>query len=377
MTTLYDILGACPNDDAGTLKDAFRKAVKANHPDLNALDPDAPARFLQIVRAKSILSDPELRSLYDRMLDYERQQLRRPSKLTAIIDAVHNTVSDSIAIIILAVVLAGAYTVFSYISEMSVSKTKVVAASSVEAANLGAVPSPVNATASETGLHKGVGAEAPVQSAAEPAINGGVAGAMHEPAEIVDVRPPPPVDLSVELTASTNQTLEDEAFVPTSAAPTIDDGGAVESAVQETLAVAEVQPASPAIPTESDGSRDKVKSGNAAVPNTAAPIETHNIVGAIHADRSTSNVKLKDAKYYRARGVASYHNGDTASAIADFDLAIRLDSNFADAYIDRAVALYRMRQFDRAFADIAQASRIVKSRRTATAPIKQRLGLSE
>src|SRR5262249_53447441 len=104
------------------------------------------------------------------------------------------------------------------------------------------------------------------------------------------------------------------------------------------------------------------------------PIETHNIVGAIHSDRSTANVKLKDAKYYRARGVVSYHNGDIASAIADFDLAIRLDSNFADTYIDRAVALYRMRQFDRAFADIAQASRIVKSRRTATALIKQRLG---
>jgi len=368
MTTLYDILGACPNDDAGTLKDAFRKAVKANHPDVNADDPDAAARFMQIVRAKSILGDPELRSLYDRMLDYEHQQLRHPSKLTDIIDAMHNIVSDSIAVIVLAVVLAGVYTAFTYISEMSVSKAKVVAANSAEAANLGAVPSSVNATISETALHKGVGAAAPVKNAAEPANNSDVAGAMQEPAEIADVRPPPPLELSVELTTSEREELEGEALVPNSIAPTINGGVAVESAAQETITAAEVQPQSPAIPTASDGSHDKVKNAKAAVQSTATPIATHNIVGAIPSRRSASNViQLKDAKYYRARGVASYHNGDVASAIADFNLAIRLDSNFADAYIDRAVALYRMRQFDRAFADVAQASRIAKSRRTSTA----------
>ena len=128
----------------------------------------------------------------------------------------------------------------------------------------------------------------------------------------------------------------------------------------ETLAVTAVRPSS----------------ANAPVPSTAAPIATRNIVAAIPSERSASNVQLKDASYYRARGVASYHNGDVTSAIADLDMAIRLDSNFADAYIDRAVALYRMHQFDRAFADIAQARHIVKSRRTATALIKQRLGSS-
>jgi curved DNA-binding protein CbpA len=40
MYTLYDLLGARPQDDAKTLKKAFRKAAKATHPDVNPGDPD-------------------------------------------------------------------------------------------------------------------------------------------------------------------------------------------------------------------------------------------------------------------------------------------------------------------------------------------------
>ena len=366
MMTLYDILDALPDDDAETLKDAFRKAVKANHPDLNAGDPDAPGRFMQIVRAKSILGDPELRALYDRMLDYESQQFRPPSKLTAIIDAMHNIVSDSIAVIVLAVVLAGAYTLFTYVSKMSVSKGKVVEANLHEPANLA---SSMNATVSETPPHKQDGAEAPVPSAAATEVNNGVADAMHEPAEVADVRPPP-LELSVELTSnSPSQKLETEALVPNSIAPTMN----VEGAAQQIAGVGAVRRPPSADSAASDGPHDELENAKATVPSTAVPSATRNVVGAIPSERLASIVPLKDAKYYRAQGVASYHNGDVASAIADFDLAIWLDSNFADAYVDRAVALYRMRQFDRAFADIAQARRIVKSRRTATSPKAPRL----
>ena len=35
--TLYDLLGARENDDADALKKAFRKAIKANHPDMTDL----------------------------------------------------------------------------------------------------------------------------------------------------------------------------------------------------------------------------------------------------------------------------------------------------------------------------------------------------
>ena len=59
MKTLYDLLGARPDDDAEELRSAFRKAAKANHPDLHVGDLDAPSRFRQIVQAYDILRDAQ------------------------------------------------------------------------------------------------------------------------------------------------------------------------------------------------------------------------------------------------------------------------------------------------------------------------------
>ncbi len=69
MKTLYDLLGALPNDDAEALRTAFRSAVKGAHPDIRPGDPDAALRFRQIVRANEILRDPEQRAAYDHLLD--------------------------------------------------------------------------------------------------------------------------------------------------------------------------------------------------------------------------------------------------------------------------------------------------------------------
>jgi curved DNA-binding protein CbpA len=74
MKTLYDLLGALPDDDAESLRAAFRKAVKANHPDINPDDPDAPLRFRQIVRANAILSDERQRATYDQLLEIALRQ---------------------------------------------------------------------------------------------------------------------------------------------------------------------------------------------------------------------------------------------------------------------------------------------------------------
>ena len=123
--TLYDVLGARPDDDAERLKNAFRKAVKANHPDLHAGDPDAPTRFRQIVSVYAILRHAERRAAYDRLLELERGQLRSKSKRT-VSYTMRNIVSDAIAVAALAVVLAGAYTLFAHISKTSVEAVKVV-----------------------------------------------------------------------------------------------------------------------------------------------------------------------------------------------------------------------------------------------------------
>jgi curved DNA-binding protein CbpA len=57
MKTLYDLLGALPNDDAEGLRTAFRQAVKGAHPDIRPGDQDAALKFRQIVRANEILAD--------------------------------------------------------------------------------------------------------------------------------------------------------------------------------------------------------------------------------------------------------------------------------------------------------------------------------
>jgi curved DNA-binding protein CbpA len=77
MTTLYDLLGALPDDDAEDLRAAFRKAAKANHPDNNPGDADAAQRFRQVVRANSILRDERQRAHYDRLLRDAFRQRRR------------------------------------------------------------------------------------------------------------------------------------------------------------------------------------------------------------------------------------------------------------------------------------------------------------
>ena len=139
MRTLYDLLGAHPDDDAEKLRDAFRKAAKANHPDLHAGDQDAPVRFRQVVEAYDVLRNVEQRAAYDRLLALEREQRaaydrqlalereqrRLKSKRTTSY-FMYNVVFDAVAVAGLASVLAGGYTLFTHHSKAPVEAVKVV-----------------------------------------------------------------------------------------------------------------------------------------------------------------------------------------------------------------------------------------------------------
>jgi tetratricopeptide (TPR) repeat protein len=130
-----------------------------------------------------------------------------------------------------------------------------------------------------------------------------------------------------------------------------------------------------------DGTRDKLESTEGLKPSEAASPDNSGAAvkdaapgSAVLEPKLTNSVAAPsgpplDAKSYRKRAIAAYHNGDLALALVDFDLAIRLDPNFAAAYIDRGVILYRMREPDLAFNDVAQALRIGNSHRTATPPL--------
>jgi curved DNA-binding protein CbpA len=116
MRTLYDLLGAHPDDDAEALRAAFRKAAKANHPDLHAGDPYAAIRFRQIAGAYEILRDAEQRATYDRLLQFERKRLRWTLKGT-VSYLMHSIVSDAVAAVGLAIIVTGGYMTYAHFSK--------------------------------------------------------------------------------------------------------------------------------------------------------------------------------------------------------------------------------------------------------------------
>jgi curved DNA-binding protein CbpA len=115
METLYDLLGALPNDDADELKAAFRRAVKRVHPDINSEDPDAGLNFRRIVRANEILGDAEQRAAYDHLLALEHQEQEQAAKQAAA-DKVRKIASGVMALAGISVVAVGGYALFVQLS---------------------------------------------------------------------------------------------------------------------------------------------------------------------------------------------------------------------------------------------------------------------
>lgn len=68
MRDPYTVLGVSRLADAAEIKLAYRKAAKKHHPDQNAGDPKAQARFAELNQAHEILSDPAKRDEFDRGL---------------------------------------------------------------------------------------------------------------------------------------------------------------------------------------------------------------------------------------------------------------------------------------------------------------------
>src|SRR6266566_1349609 len=313
MKTLYDLLGALPDDDADELRAAFRKAVKATHPDSNNSDPDAPLTFRRIVRANAILGDPELRAGYDRMLALARRQPGPKKKRGFVSDTLRKLASDAIAVACLSVVFIGGYTLFAHISRASVIPVKEAAV----------VPSKMIETAGRQ----------EIKTAARQEV------AAREPAEIVAVTP----------TLPSGPSNRDESRDKP-------EGSGVTSELVVPSGVA------PVANTVNAGITSEAIASSAVAPTTANSSSAQAMASIGPAPEPAP----KDAKSYREQGIFAYREGDLYRALADFDLAIKLDPGFAEAYIDRGIVLYRMREFNRAFADIAEAKRIENANRART-----------
>ncbi|QWG14181.1 J domain-containing protein [Bradyrhizobium sediminis] len=113
--TLYELLGALPNDDAEGLRTAFRRAVKGAHPDIRPGDPDAAWKFRRIVRAHEILGDAEQRAAYDHLLDLAHiEEASASGQATAA--RIHKLASGVIALAAASVVTVGGYMLFVHVS---------------------------------------------------------------------------------------------------------------------------------------------------------------------------------------------------------------------------------------------------------------------
>jgi DnaJ domain len=135
MRTLYDLLGARPDDDAEGLTNAFRKTAEASRSGVHAHNADATTRFRHIVEAYDILRDAERRATYDRLLEFERGKLySRLSRAASCL--LHNIVSDAVGVVGLAVVLAGGHTLLAYLSKAPVNAVEISAPGPVEVASI-------------------------------------------------------------------------------------------------------------------------------------------------------------------------------------------------------------------------------------------------
>ena len=75
----YEVLGVPEDADASAIRQAYREAAKACHPDLNPGRADE--RFKRLAEAYEVIGDPEQRGKYDALL----RELRRPRPVEVIV----------------------------------------------------------------------------------------------------------------------------------------------------------------------------------------------------------------------------------------------------------------------------------------------------
>ena len=76
---LYEILEVGPEAKPNEIKQAFRRLTKQHHPDANPTDPNASARFRELLTAYRVLSSRNARTVYDWQRRKRLEEARRHS----------------------------------------------------------------------------------------------------------------------------------------------------------------------------------------------------------------------------------------------------------------------------------------------------------
>ncbi|HTO61178.1 MAG TPA: DnaJ domain-containing protein [Bradyrhizobium sp.] len=323
IRTLYDVLGVRRDADPETIKQAFRRAVKAHHPDLSGDEPAASEKFHDIIAASEVLRDPEQRAVYDRQLALEREL----SQL-AFRDAL---VRAALATMALALVVIGGAEVW-----------------------IALTGSPAREARS---THSGADVATMSEPDQRPQASGGrdahaAAGPRSEP----DPMPPP----------ATREAADD------SAGP---DAGIDSSMLSDSFAALPSPPPAssapePPIDTISPAGPDpdiaELDETLRLAPNDAqAHRRRANLWGRKgDMDRALADydeairIDPGDIAIFHDRGVMWQRNGELDKALVDLDRAVRMSFADPEVYSDRGAVWFEKGRYDRALADFNQALKI-------------------
>jgi tetratricopeptide (TPR) repeat protein len=361
MKTLYDVLGVRRDADPETIKTAFRRAVKAHHPDLQGGDAAASERIKLIIAANEVLSDPERRAAYDEDLAFDRA-LALSECLTVII-------RSASALAVLGLALIGAIELWAAWTGMPVGDVRWTTPYWEEIASA-VLPEPIPPAGGSTGRDTQPAGEPtsgearPVPHSTTPESGSGVAEA--ETAADVPAINASPADDALPTTAASyreraidwskkgdlNKAIADldqaVRLAPDDAQAYHDRGNAWGRKGDTDRALADFERALQIEPHDPGIFRDRALMWQRKG-------ELDKALGDLdHAVR----MSFTDPEVYTDRGAVWFEKGRYDRALADFDRAIKINPNLVIAYARRADVLERKGDQEHARADRDQATQL-------------------
>lgn len=328
-TMLYDFLGVDPGADAQTLKRAFRKMVKAHHPDLHH-DPAASRRTKVHIAAHEFPGDPKQRAAYDQHLAQLDEPPLRSEWQRKIICGASTVVCLSFALV----------------------STWEVSVASIHRVTSAVQVRPYVETAGRD-LPRDSSVTRKAQAAT--AASSGAASPQSHPISASDndskTAESDDLDRVIADLDRAIQRTPDDAQVYRDRARAWARKGDMDRALADYEQAIRIDPNDPATFHDRGLIWERKREFNKA------------IVDFDHAVR----MSFTDPEFYCDRGAAWFEKGRLDRALADFDQALKINPRLATAYVRRAVVFERKGDQERARADREQAARLGDAGKAVTA----------
>jgi curved DNA-binding protein CbpA/Tfp pilus assembly protein PilF len=313
MKTLYDVFGVRPDADAETIKQAFRTAVKAHHPDHQGGDPAANRRVKAIIAASKILRDPERRAAYDRHLAFQRERARSKRRRAVI--------RFAFGVVVLSAVMVGAGKLWLGLIAVPPGK---VAGSMQRRDDVATVARPERDPPQARGIGNDAQPPAAQGSSREGSSGEGKDASSEDKGSSSEGRP------------------VSHSFAREGRGGAADAEAAIESATREESIAAVALPATASSYRESAIEWSRKGDLDRAIADLERAIE----------------LAPGDAKAYHQRGNAWGLKGDVDRALADYDRALRFAPNDSAVFHDRGLMWQRNMELDKALVDLDRAVRM-------------------